>query len=81
VWKKDWDKYIGGDLLQNVWGHYDPDEREILRGARAGHYFCPPCFDLIHSEGLDDHYQWSEEDEADARLAENKEEGLPLWYR
>jgi len=48
VWKKDWDKYIGGDLLQNVWGYFDPDEREILRGARAGHYFCPPCFDKLH---------------------------------
>ncbi len=49
VWKRDWDKYMGGEVVQNVWGYFDADKREILRGARAGYYFCPPCFDGLHS--------------------------------
>ena len=48
VWKQDWNKYIGGELGQQVWPYFDSDQREIMRAARAGYYFCPPCFDKIH---------------------------------
>ena len=48
VERDDWFKYMDGELVQNVWPEFTLDLRETLRGARAGHYFCPPCFDEIH---------------------------------
>jgi hypothetical protein len=52
VFLEDWLKYVRGELGQNIWPDLDPDQREIMRGARAGYFFCPPCFDKIH-EGME----------------------------
>ena len=48
VERGDWFRYVDGELVQNVWPEFSLNLRETLRGARAGYYFCPPCFDVTH---------------------------------
>jgi hypothetical protein len=46
----DWERFIGGELVQRVWPHKTDDEREVLIGARSGLYYCPICWDDLFAE-------------------------------
>ena len=43
-------RYVNGELVQNVWPNFTEDDREVLIGWRTGFYACPRCWDKIFSD-------------------------------
>lgn len=40
----DYQLYLKGELVQNVWPRLSPEEREIIIGV-DGYHLCPECWD------------------------------------
>ena len=51
VLQPDFEKWQGGELIQNAMPYLSPDEREILISGTCG-----PCFDRMFGEGDDEEY-------------------------
>ena len=51
VLKPDFEKWQGGELIQDAMPYLSPDEREILISGTCG-----PCFDRMFGEGEDEEY-------------------------
>ena len=50
----DWNRYMEGALVQDVWPDLSVNEREIIIGARLDCYTCPDCWDAIFADGGED---------------------------
>jgi hypothetical protein len=46
----DWERYMKGEHVQDVWPDLGTNNCEILIGARTGTHFCPTCWDIIFTE-------------------------------
>ena len=51
VLQPDFEKWQGGELIQDAMPYLSPDEREILISGTCG-----PCFDRMFGEGDDEEY-------------------------
>lgn len=43
----DLQRYVNGELVQDVWPNWTPDDREILIGWRTGIYRCRNCWEAL----------------------------------
>ena len=46
----DYDKYLAGGLVQDVWPMMPAQDREIIMGSRAGYYLCSDCWHYLSQD-------------------------------
>ena len=52
----DYDKYLAGGLVQDVWPMMHAQDREIIIGSRAGYYLCSDCWHYLSEDRLHGRY-------------------------
>ena len=48
----DYDKYLAGGLVQDVWPTMPAQDREVIVSSRAGFYLCSNCWNQLSSDRL-----------------------------